>query len=241
MDNDRPEWLFDEADHAGIDYSDASVVAGYDEAHKRFRDFDESARRISEALGLTADSAVLDIGCGTGELTTRFARTCRRVHAVDVSPAMIEAVERKAREQGLENVVTAVGGFLTYEHAGDPLDAVVANVCLHHLPDFWKQVALVKLCDMLKPGGRLFLADVVFGFDPRAHAEEVDAWLAGMREAAGEEMAGEAVVHVRDEFSTWDWVMEGMLGRAGFSVDSSEETAPSMRAYVCTKPEREEA
>lgn len=46
------------------------------------------------------------------------------------------------------------GGFLTYQHQGPPLDAVVTQIALHHLPDFWKQIALLRIFDMLKEGGK---------------------------------------------------------------------------------------
>ena len=106
---------------------------------------------------------------------------------------------------------------------------------LHHLPDFWKQIALCRLCDMLKPGGRLFLADVVFGFDPRSYREAIDSWLGGMRDLAGRKIADETVVHIRDEFSTWEWIISGMLERAGFRIDSNLEIMPNMRAFICSK------
>jgi len=135
----------------------------------------------------------------------------------------------------LENVSSAQSGLLTYEHDGDPLDAVIVNVVLHHLPDFWKQIALCRLYDMLKKGGKLFLTDVVFGFDPRRHQEAIEAWLSGMRRLAGEKLAEETVVHIRDEFSTWEWVMRGLLERAGFEAIGEFEIMPNMRAYVCSK------
>jgi len=132
-------------------------------------------------------------------------------------------------------VTTVKAGFLTYKHEGNPPDAIIANITLHHLPDFWKQIALCRLYDILKPGGRLFLADVVFGFDPRAYRETIDGWLGGMRDLAGNKIADETVVHVRDEFSTWEWVLTGMLERAGFQIDSNLEFMSNMHAFICSK------
>jgi hypothetical protein len=87
----------------------------------------------------------------------------------------------------------------------------------------------------LKPGGKLFLADVVFGFDPRQYRQAIDSWLAGIRSVAGEQIAEETVVHVRDEFSIWEWIMRGMLERAGFHIRTTTEIMSNMRAYVCSK------
>ena len=235
MSNIRPKWLFNESVQVGVDYTDKDLVANYDKQHEGFRNFEKEAQKIITTLGLSKDSKVLDIGCGTGGLTTHLARTCKHVYAVDVSEAMIHILADKIRDQGLNNVSPVQAGFLTYQHEGEELDAIVANINLHHLPDFWKQIALYRLYDLLKPRGRMFLADVVFGFDPRNYLEVIDGWLGSMRDLAGLQMMDEAVVHVRDEFSTWEWVMTGMLERAGFQIDSNVEIMPHMRAYVCSK------
>src|SRR5215475_7731072 len=48
-------------------------------------------------------------------------------------------------ERGLGNVEVLRAGFLSYEHAGPPADFVYSRYALHHLPDFWKAVALARL------------------------------------------------------------------------------------------------
>ena len=99
------------------------------------------------------------------------------------------------------------------------------------------QIALCRLHDLLKPNGKMFLADVVFDFDPRAYRETLDGWLGGMRKLAGAQMADETIVHIRDEFSTWDWVLSGMIERAGFQIDQTLDIAPQVRAYICSRTE----
>ena len=64
------------------------------------------------------------------------------VTAVDVSPAMVATLRQRAAAEGLTNLVAVQAGFLTYEHAGPPVDGVFTRNALHHLPDFWKAVAL---------------------------------------------------------------------------------------------------
>ena len=54
-------------------------------------------------------------------------------------------------------------GFLTYEHASGTADAIATSFALHHLPDFWKGVAVQRMAAMLRPGGRMYLYDVVLG------------------------------------------------------------------------------
>jgi ubiquinone/menaquinone biosynthesis C-methylase UbiE len=241
MNDKRPNWLFDESVQVGVDYTDETLAAEYDRHHEKFRDFDQEAKNIFSALDLSPDAAILDIGCGTGGLTTRFARMCRHVYAVDISKSMIAQLAKKIKAQGLDNISTVQSGFLTYQHKGDAPDAIVANINLHHLPDFWKQIAVCNFFDLLKPGGKLFLADVVFDFDPHTCQETIENWVAGMKENAGQSMADETVIHIRDEFSTWDWIMKGMLERAGFRIDNSFEIMKHIRAYICSKDNNTES
>lgn len=235
MSDNYPKWLFNESKQVGVDYTNKDLVAGYDEQHDSFRNFAQEAHKIAKSLGLSKDSIILDIGCGTGGLAIHLARICKHVYAVDVSETMIAVITDKIQKQDLKNVSPIQAGFLTYQHEEEALDAIVANIALHHLPDFWKQITLCRLYDFLKPGGKMFFADVVFGFNPKDYKEAINNWLDGMQEHAGPQMAGETVVHVRDEFSTWEWIMTGMLERAGFHIDEDFEIMPHIRAYLCTK------
>jgi len=231
----KPNWLFDESKSVGVDYLDKKLVDQYDNEHKKFRNFDEEVANIAIALGLTNESVILDIGCGTGELTTRFSNICKHVYAVDASDVMINVLKNKIEKQNILNVTTIQSGFLSYNHKGDKLDAVVANICLHHLPDFWKQIALNRINKILKPCGKLFLCDVVFDFDPNQYVDAIDSWINEMRANAGEQVADETIVHVKDEFSTWGWVMSGMLERANFRIDNNSEIMKNIHIYICTK------
>ncbi len=235
MSANYPDWLYDEIRQTGVDYTDADLVADYDRQHERFRDYRREALKIASSLGLSKKSVVLDIGCGTGGLALHLAKICKRVYAADISSAMVKTLADKIESHKLDNVSAVQSGFLTYQHTGEALDAVVANVTLHHLPDFWKQIALCRLYDLCKPGGRMFLADVVFTFDPGSYRDKIDSWIDDMLKLAGPQIGKESVLHVRDEFSTWDWVMNGMLERAGFRVDGVFEIGPQMLAYICTK------
>lgn len=235
MENNHPAWLFDESKQIGVDYTDNAIATEYDKQHESFRDFRKEAESIFAALNLSADSIVLDIGCGTGGLSIHFAQMCQHVYSVDVSGEMIAVLKQKMQRDGIKNIIPVQSGFLTYDHQGDPPDAIIASVTLHHLPDFWKQIALCRLFDFLKPGGKLFLADVVFNFAPQAYKEQITSWLKRMEEIAGKSMADETVTHVRDEFSTWDWIIKGMLERAGFTIEKSFEIMTHTHAYVCSK------
>lgn len=231
-----PSWQYDERSKAGVDYSDASIAADYDKQHARFRDFEKDARLIMQRIDLKPEHTVIDLGCGTGAFAIPAAGKCRKVYAVDISQAMLDRCAEKATAAGLSNIVTCRAGFLTYEHREEPVDAIVSDVALHHLPDFWKAVAFKRMYDMLKPGGKLYLFDVIFSFPVESYREKFDNWVNSMRENAGQSMAEETIVHIRDEYSTFDWVIEGMIGRAGFTIEQKLSDFPHTLTYVSVRP-----
>jgi putative AdoMet-dependent methyltransferase len=235
MNHKLPAWTYDETMPAGVDYRDVAEAQKYDEIHQRFRDYEKAAEMIVKRLGLGPDSTVIDMGAGTGAFAVYAAKYCKRVYAVDVSEAMLAVCRSKLKEAGLENVVCRVGGFLTYEHKDELVDAMVSVAVLHHLPDYWKQVGLKRAAQMIKPGGRLLLFDIVFPSENEDLAQVLEGWIGSIRDNSGVELAQEAEVHLRDEYSTYDWIMEGLLERSGFQIDEAEYDEGFQTTYVCTR------
>src|SRR5271165_4507944 len=155
-------WLFDELAHAGDEHLDPRYVSGYD--RKALADPTEDIAVLRD-LGLDASSTLIDLGAGTGVFALAAAPLCRRVVAVDVSPAMLQVLHEHIEQQGLRNVEPVQAGFLTYAHRGDPADFVYSRHALHHLPDQWKALALQRIAASLKPGGVFRLRDLIFSFD----------------------------------------------------------------------------
>lgn len=226
-----PSWFIDELAHAGRENLDDEHVARYDEK--------ESAGAAQEVallaeLGLARDSVVVELGAGTGQFSVEAAPVCTRLVAVDVSPVMLRRLEAKLAALGLDNVEIARAGFLTYEHEGPPADFVYSRFALHHLPDFWKAVALARMRDLLRPGGVLRLWDVVYSFELAEAEERLEAWCASLG-PGGEGEWGRADIeeHVRDEHSTFDWLLESMIVRAGFEIAAAEHSEDAIFAkYV---------
>jgi SAM-dependent methyltransferase len=136
---------------------------------------------------------------------------------------MREALRRKRDDAGLGNLEIAAAGFLTYDHTGDRADVVYSRYALHHLPDFWKVMALRRVRDMLRPGGIFRLWDVAYHFDPDEADERVEAWCAPYgNEVEGDWARWELEEHVRDEHSTFTWLLETMFDRTGFGIEAAD-------------------
>jgi ubiquinone/menaquinone biosynthesis C-methylase UbiE len=226
--------VWDELKGAGPEHLDGSYVAAFD----RKSAFDPAPDlAVLTAHGFGASSIVLDFGAGTGEFAIAASRICRRVMAIDVSPAMLELLRRKIAEQHVANVEVVLQGFLTYEHQGDPADFVFSKNALHHLPDFWKALALERIAAVMKKGGLFRLRDLVYSFAPKERTRVIESWLSSAPADAAEGWTREELeAHIREEFSTYSWLLEAMLLRAGFEIREATYTDNKVfAAYTCVR------
>jgi putative AdoMet-dependent methyltransferase len=229
------KWFYDEMKHSGVDYTNPAQVQVYDIRHQTFRDYKKASEVIIEKLNLGREHTVIDMGSGTGAFAINAAPKCKHIYAVDVSQPMLDYSRQKAEQLGIHNITFCHGGFLTYEHQHELSDAIVSVAVLHHLPDFWKLLGLQRAANMLKLRGRLFLFDVVFPSNLTSYETSFNSWIQSMADKAGAEFAAEAETHIRDEHSTFDWIMEGLLQRAGFKIDQAEYADGFGASYLCTK------
>ena len=98
-----------------------------------------------------------DLGCGTGQVACALAPFVARVIAVDRSGEMLQAARRRLRE--LPSVEVKRGELEALPIADQELDAATLLLVLHHLPD--PAAALSEAARVLKPGGRLVIADML--------------------------------------------------------------------------------
>lgn len=229
----KPTWFPDELIYAGEEHLDPEYVEGYDD--KAQTDPAEDVE-ILRGLGLSESSTVLDLGAGTGVFALAVAPFCKRVVAVDVSDAMNANLARKSERAGAANLEIVHGGFLSYTPE-EPVDFVYSRNALHHLSDFWKVVALRRVAAMLKPGGILRLRDLVYSFPVEETDSRIEAWLAGGAATSDRGWTSEELaIHVRTEFSTFNWLLEPMLERAGFEIrDIWHSPVGAYSAYTCVR------
>jgi ubiquinone/menaquinone biosynthesis C-methylase UbiE len=107
--------------------------------------------------------ACVDLGAGTGFVTTAVAPLVSSVLAVDISPAMAVSLAERANRDGLRNVSTEVSDLRAFQLPPASADLVVSSYALHHLPDADKRALVARAARWLRPGGRLVIADMMFG------------------------------------------------------------------------------
>lgn len=120
-----------------------------------------NSRMIIEMARIKPGNKVLDVGCGSGNLTLtakRYAGTPGSVYGIDASPEMIEVARKKASRSRLE-VVFDVGLIEKLDFPDATFDVAISRLVIHHLPDDLKRRGFAEIFRVLKLGGRLFLAD----------------------------------------------------------------------------------
>jgi cyclopropane fatty-acyl-phospholipid synthase-like methyltransferase len=137
----------------------------FDDPERYAKSFDDPARdawqmpsRVIEALSLMPGAAVADIGAGTGYFSVRLAKAVPggSVFAVDIEPAMLAHIQKRAAAESLKNIVTvqAVGSS---PNLPKPVDVVLVVDTYHHLPS--RSVYFSGLKKSLTPSGRVAIID----------------------------------------------------------------------------------
>jgi ubiquinone/menaquinone biosynthesis C-methylase UbiE len=227
-------WMLDELAHAGPEHLDPDFVAGYE----RKQGYPDPAEDLAvlAAHGLDETSIVVDLGAGTGRFALAAARRFGQVTAVDISPAMLEFLRRRAAAAAVTNLTCVQAGFLSYQHAGPPADAVYTRNALHQLPDSWKAVALDRISRMLRPGGVLRLHDLIYDFQPSEADTVFQRWLEGAADdPARGYTSADFAEHIRTEHSTFRWLLEPMLAATGLEIVTADFSSSVYGAYTCRK------
>ena len=146
----------------------AYAAADFEEENQGFLD------RFREYFPEFTEGHILDLGCGPGDIPVRFARalpSCR-ITGVDASEPMIGLAGVAVKQAGLADRIT----FRCERFQGvsliEPVDAVVSNSLLHHVPNplqFW-----YRLRQLVKPGSPVLVMDLLRPDSPEEAQAIVD-------------------------------------------------------------------
>ena len=131
------------------------LASSYDRRHHRYTQ--RTLHRALEALTLSGEERVLDVGCGTGEFEqlVRERYPQARLVGIDVTPQMLEVARGKFRDVPEITFLRMEAEALPF--APGSFDVVVSCNMLHHVRAV--DVVLREWARVLRPGGRLIIVD----------------------------------------------------------------------------------
>ena len=120
-----------------------------------------NSRMVIELAKVEPGDKVLDVGCGTGNLTLTAKKSAGvngAVYGIDAAPEMIDVARKKAQQTGLD-VTFEVGLIEKIPFPEATFDVVISRLVIHHLPDDLKRQGFAEILRVLKPGGHFLIAD----------------------------------------------------------------------------------
>jgi tRNA (cmo5U34)-methyltransferase len=162
-----------------------SMVESYDSLIRRaVPRYDEMTARLLEYAPPEADS-ILELGCGTGNLSLQLARKFRSASLtlVDASPEMVAVTRSRLEDAGVRSVNKPAYVAARFEELalpGNSFDLVVSSISLHHVAD--KASLYGRIRAVLRAGGHLCFADQIRGEPESNHRVNWDRWLDFCRE-----------------------------------------------------------
>ena len=118
-------------------------------------------QRTAALARIQSGDAVLDVGCGTGTLALEAARRvgrAGRVAGVDPGAEQIARARAKAARRHV-SIEFQTGVIEQLPFPDQTFDVVLSTLMMHHLPNPLKRQGLAEIARVLKPGGRLVIAD----------------------------------------------------------------------------------
>jgi ubiquinone/menaquinone biosynthesis C-methylase UbiE len=187
-------------DFASTQYGPRAADYVSSSVHSNGADLDQ----IEALVSGHPNAIALDLGCGGGHVSYRAAPHVARVVACDVTPAMLEVVQKTAAERGLSNISVKQTSAETLPFDAGTFDFVLCRFTTHHWQNM--EAGLREARRVLKPGGTAIFVDTVAPairvLDTHLQAIEL------LRD----------ISHIRN-YSVAEWI--SALSRSGFSLQSA--------------------
>lgn len=150
-------------------------------------DREEQIATLVDAVPDPGEGLLVDLCCGEGLLSRalleRFPNA--RVHAMDLSPAMLEAARAKLADHSERFSVQPFNlADRSWRSFPEPVHAFVSSLAIHHLDGDGKRELYRELAAALAPGGAVVIADLVQPATPAARALAARAWDGSVRRRA---------------------------------------------------------
>ena len=156
-----------------------AMVGEYDSLIRRaVPRYEEMTARLLDYLPAAATS-ILELGCGTGNLTLRLAKKYpdARLTLVDAAPQMLEVTRARL---GSRPAAFSASTFETMNFEPESFDLVASTISLHHVRDKGPLYRAIRR--MIRPGGTFRFADQMAGSTRGNHLFNWNQWLAFCRE-----------------------------------------------------------
>ena len=142
------------------DHYDNTVQISEETNAYPFAGYKQILNSIFNEMMQKAYSNVLDIGFGTGVLTSKLYENGHQIDGLDFSPKMISIA--KAKMPNAHLIEWDITNGLPSEILENRYDSIVSTYTLHHLTDEEKVSFIIKLLPLIKEEGQIFIGDISF-------------------------------------------------------------------------------
>ena len=140
-----------------MEYFDQAATA-WDEKPARVALARAVAEAIINQVNLSGTMNAMEFGCGTGLISMALAPMVRQVLAVDMSENMLAVLDKKIKQNQIENISTRRMDLSKDELLDNRFDLIFSGMALHHVKDVDALLGIFHR--LLNPGGILAIADV---------------------------------------------------------------------------------